>query len=741
MRRLGVTAPVVWIENNTQYLQKKFYWTCLPNNVLQPVNLYQKIVDLLKQNTDELGLVTINKVFANHGHLPSPNIGHSISAKDASEAPLEGLELEIKAELKRAASSEASTNEVQLQISKYSVKNSLPDCDRIEADEIATELVEQHGFASIRDVRSFSLGSLINLLSRQPSEFGRRMLKEVFTLADKCAFHVDLINCIGKGYDILRDQLNFATILQTPDHHLKERSDIGLKISPFMCCSRVQQEVTYMDYYGSEIEYVKDRLKKLGVAMDVDCTIFKMKSREGFTRSPDQTMPPSNIQHSFLYEKRLFKLEVDPNDDLRFRLNFRFIESVKNLPMAYNKEEPRNGIEFQDFFDLWGHFTVKSAYAGGTVELKLNITDNSDTSDAILGARTQIEAAFHNATVGSNFATSSNPTVDPRIHLVWNGGNSRFHVQTLSEIHPGMWKQWENSLSQYPKVLTTDMSLCPISDMVGLVDKRKKDACQEALKDILGGNFKMVLKMDTDANKERGMWKAKEEPKNPQQAAKMNAPDDREKQKCFSGNCEVYVKDRNLIKIKDLKIGDKVLAWDARKKSFTYSLVYMFAHKDEEAIAEFIKIKAANEKSLTLDAAHLLLVGKLESSKRADAINVGDVLFCMQSSRGLSTTTVTSIEKVEERGFFHPITVEGNLVVNDILATCYSKVEDIRLPGLKKKIRGHVACHSGLLPVRIAYKIGFQRLAQTQNRKMHPYIRWLDKSFMSLMEKWKIDSC
>ena len=93
---LKVTAPVVMLENNWGEYGLKVVgdFTSLPNGVLQPKNLYDACQKLLKKNTDNLGLITLNACFTKL-RKKSPTLGRKTEAKDASKDPLDGEEEEF----------------------------------------------------------------------------------------------------------------------------------------------------------------------------------------------------------------------------------------------------------------------------------------------------------------------------------------------------------------------------------------------------------------------------------------------------------------------------------------------------------------------------------------------------------------------------------------------------------------------------------------------------------------------
>ena len=111
-------------------------------------------------------------------------------------------------------------------------------------------------------------------------------------------------------------------------------------------------------------------------------------------------------------------------------------------------------------------------------------------------------------------------------------------------------------------MLTTDLSVVPISLLVERVDPAKEDACYKALEDFLGGKFK--VQKDEEAKREK--QKADADAKTRDEEAKKDKPKDGGK-KCFPGAGKVTIikdgKERQ-IAMRDLSIADLVKTVDAR---------------------------------------------------------------------------------------------------------------------------------------------------------------------------------
>ena len=131
--------------------------------------------------------------------------------------------------------------------------------------------------------------------------------------------------------------------------------------------------------------------------------------------------------------------------------------------------------------------------------------------------------------------------------------------------------KWKLSLGENPTMLTTEMCLEPISTVISCHDAKKDTASYEALKDLLGGQFKLLASREREKKEENKKIKKEakreaeeaEEAKTRQEAVQ---PPDPSKKKCFPTNTIVYIKDvdGNIEKkqMGDLSIGDRVRACD-----------------------------------------------------------------------------------------------------------------------------------------------------------------------------------
>ena len=147
--------------------------------------------------------------------------------------------------------------------------------------------------------------------------------------------------------------------------------------------------------------------------------------------------------------------------------------------------------------------------------------------------------------------------------------------------------------------------------------------------------------------------------------------------------------------MKDLRVGDSILTG-----SGSYSEVSSFGHFLENVSAEFLQIHTADQ-TLEMTGDHLVFLNDKLNPIRTKAIKVGDVL------RGeTAPAKVTKIQSVQRQGIYAPLTMEGSLVVDGIVASSYVSMqkdadEFIQVKGTNTGKSQHDYVHLGLAPFRL----------------------------------------
>nr|CAD7463531.1 unnamed protein product [Timema tahoe] len=171
---------------------------------------------------------------------------------------------------------------------------------------------------------------------------------------------------------------------------------------------------------------------------------------------------------------------------------------------------------------------------------------------------------------------------------------------------------------------------------------------------------------------------------------------------CFTGETTTETSDGRTVKLADVRVGDHILSLDKATGRLSYSEVILFLDRDPEQRREFLRITTTSGRSLTVTPSHLLIIANKRNTSViareqntktifADEVKVGDYILVHGHDR-LSSTGLDQVEEVHPvlwRGVYAPLTREGTVVVNGVVASCYAVVNN---PSL---------AHLALAPVRI----------------------------------------
>lgn len=122
---LNVDAPLVMIENEYEehelQMSHDFQQSFLPDDKLQPRNLFIEITDLLRSNGDNLGLMAMKHFFAKSLTISkNVTLGHNVEAKIAKKDPLNPKEMKFKSMLEENVK---ETSELHSMVDDYISRN------------------------------------------------------------------------------------------------------------------------------------------------------------------------------------------------------------------------------------------------------------------------------------------------------------------------------------------------------------------------------------------------------------------------------------------------------------------------------------------------------------------------------------------------------------------------------------------------------------------------------------------
>ncbi|KAJ8908621.1 hypothetical protein NDN08_005326 [Rhodosorus marinus] len=156
---------------------------------------------------------------------------------------------------------------------------------------------------------------------------------------------------------------------------------------------------------------------------------------------------------------------------------------------------------------------------------------------------------------------------------------------------------------------------------------------------------------------------------------------------CFPADAVVELEDGSLKTMPELVVGESV-----RVGPEDFSEVFFFGHRDGDETAEYVKLHGENDVSVSLSSLHYIYAnGVLVSGSH---VKLGDVLSLSNGQ----TSKVIAISKQPMTGAFAPHTLHGDIVVNGVIASSYTRVVH---PNLAHKL---------LAPIRFLYRIGFPSL-------------------------------
>ena len=196
----------------------------------------------------------------------------------------------------------------------------------------------------------------------------------------------------------------------------------------------------------------------------------------------------------------------------------------------------------------------------------------------------------------------------------------------------------------------------------------------------------------------------------------------REKKKsCFPGSSMVTLQSGESIPISALQSGDRILAMSSFGTS-VYSEFLSFLHVDHSSLYQYIDIYAG-EAVLHISAKHLLykyLDDEATSGMYdfAENVLVGQYVKYVSPTGLVQKTRVTAVATSDVVGAYAPLTAEGTVIVDGIVASCYAYVPS------------HYASHIAVWPYRM-WKSYIDSSADTS--AMPAYIQFLETFALPLI--------
>ncbi|XP_063411957.1 uncharacterized protein LOC134694824 isoform X2 [Mytilus trossulus] len=168
---------------------------------------------------------------------------------------------------------------------------------------------------------------------------------------------------------------------------------------------------------------------------------------------------------------------------------------------------------------------------------------------------------------------------------------------------------------------------------------------------------------------------------------------------CFSATSTVFTESRGYITLNNLTIGEKVLSMN-KNNELHFSEVIMFLHRDVHSQSVFLIVETESRHKLYISKKHLIYIADSPSyitlrPTLAESIRVGQYILGISSSKdaSLKFSKVVRVDHVTRNGVFAPLTEDGKIIVDGVLASCYANIYSDDL------------AHFAFLPARSFYSL------------------------------------
>lgn len=174
---------------------------------------------------------------------------------------------------------------------------------------------------------------------------------------------------------------------------------------------------------------------------------------------------------------------------------------------------------------------------------------------------------------------------------------------------------------------------------------------------------------------------------------------------CFPGLSMVELEGGASKRMDSLMVGDRVLVSAKSPHAKAYSPVFAFTHRDSRGLYEFVRI-CAKQNCILITSQHYIYIRldcneSLERAIVARSVRRG---HCVQVSNG-RWVPVDHISNELARGLYNPQTFHGDIVVDNVRASTYTAIVDLK------------SAHAALSPLRGVYSllVMLKRLSKKKN--------------------------
>ncbi|NXD39829.1 SHH protein, partial [Copsychus sechellarum] len=205
---------------------------------------------------------------------------------------------------------------------------------------------------------------------------------------------------------------------------------------------------------------------------------------------------------------------------------------------------------------------------------------------------------------------------------------------------------------------------------------------------------------------------------------------------CFPGSATVQLEKGGTKLVKDLRPGDRVLVADTEGR-LLYSDFLTFLDREDGSHKLFYVIETRQPRArLLLTAAHLVFVAPQQNQSQAGGralfasrVRPGQRIFVLgEGGRRLLPAAVHRVSLREEAsGAYAPLTAQGTILIDRVLASCYAVVEE------------HSWAHWAFAPFRLLQAVLAALCRSPPGEPAGPGIHWYSR-LLYRIGSWVLDS-
>ena len=700
-RYLKLHAPVVYIENDYEAwgLNADGEWSVLPSGDRQPLNLFNKCIEVMQRNQDEVGIEAVRLYYENSRNIPLNVVNRvkgELYTKDLKLcesasywlnkvlSPIKCTEAtEVNSRIDQFIKEHQAT-EKDINLELYSLKfilqkNKLTEAEKISSltlPEIESTLIPYR----LSNLEKHAICQLFNPIPPKPEE---------------------IAPALGHGYNIFENRtlgsvFDTSQLRKMPEHNLI--LPIGTVIHEYSNTEATCRGV------NSFADFAHDKLAAGGFEKYSNIVKFPLSS--GYNIIDPSSVPRRDCKITFRIDQTVFRVQLSPCSD--FPLCKKFLDDVRHLPVNFDEADDDIVSAFSKFFAKYGNWAICQTTLGGYIEGVMQVErENALREDYYTTIRKLVIIHIGNIVNGASFDEiiyQTDTLVEEmgiyrnlvKAELNWFGGDGRYHVATLDQISRKSWNAWTESLKLNPVIIPFTHIPLPLHSILLSHENALSSSVQQAYVFLTGRtsttksfSFKRLLGISSL-------------PKTRSQASEHVMSEIKD-DSCFPGSSTVLLSTGRVVCMRDLQIGDSIMSVDSEGRT-CFSPLYLWGHLDPDRETEYLCI-SYRDGELRVSENHLVFVSRGEGRREpvpAGRVCVGDYLeFVCVSSRGVvRSVEVLSVSLIRDKGVYSPFTLNSCLVVDGILCSVFAVP-----PGVAQDVsQVHKIGHALFTPLRLAYQ-------------------------------------